>query len=162
MTMIRFSVPSVPVAQPRARASIRGNHASVYHAKGPVDAFKASVRLAASEEYSGAPLEGPLLVDCLFIFPRTKAQMWVRKPMPRLWHTKKPDRDNLDKAVLDALSGLLWRDDAQVCDGRVRKIIASGDEQPGVRITVIELTESVIIDVMQQRLDDERREATGG
>jgi Holliday junction resolvase RusA-like endonuclease len=38
--------------------------------------------------------------------------------MPRLPHTSKPDRDNLDKAVMDALKGIAWIDD--------------GDEQPHV------------------------------
>lgn len=31
-------------------------------------------------------------------------------------HTGKPDCDNLIKAILDALNGLAWRDDAQVFD----------------------------------------------
>jgi len=136
---IEFTVPAVPVAQPRPRAAMRGAHACVYHKAGPVDAFKASVRLAASQAFSGSPLAGPLRVDAEFVFPRTKAQTWKRKPMPRIPHAKKPDRDNLDKALLDSLTGLLWVDDAQVCDGRITKWIAAGDEQPHVLVTVIEV-----------------------
>ena len=139
--MISIRIPAVPVAQPRARATIKGGHASMYNPKGPVDAFKACVRLAVAEAYKWPPVEGPVRVDITFIMPRTQSQIWVRKPMPRLWHYKKPDRDNLDKSVLDALTGLLWRDDCQVCDGRIRKLIASGDEQPGVIIVVKELEE---------------------
>ena len=134
--MIRFRVPAVPVAQPRPRATVRGSHAGVYTPKGPIDAFKASVRLAASEAYRGAPLDCPLGVSLTFVFPRTKSQIWKRKPMPRLWHAKKPDRDNLDKAVMDSLTGLIWVDDAQVCDGRIQKVIASGDEQPHVMVFI--------------------------
>lgn len=136
--VIVIHVPSVPVAQPRVRATVRGKHAAVYSPSGPIDSFKACVRLAASAAYGGAPMSGPLRVDVEFVFPRTKQQIWKRRPMPRLPHSKKPDRDNLDKAVLDALSGLLWVDDAQVFDGRVTKWIASGDEQPGVTITISE------------------------
>lgn len=33
----------------------------------------------------------------------------------------KPDVDNVSKLVLDALNGILWRDDAQVCDLHVRR-----------------------------------------
>jgi len=140
--VIRFTVPAVPVAQPRPKATRRGNHAAVYNPKGPVDVFKATVRLAASEAYQGAPLECPLGVSLTFVFPRTNGQVWKRKPMPRLWHGKKPDRDNLDKAVLDSLTGILWRDDAQVCDGRIRKLIASGDEQPHVDVFVYRCDEA--------------------
>ena len=30
------------------------------------------------------------------------------------WQTSKPDADNYAKLILDALNGVLWRDDAQV------------------------------------------------
>ena len=92
--------------------------------------------MAARAAYDGPPLDAPLRVDCTFVFPRTKQQIWKSKPMPRLPHTKKPDRDNCDKAVLDALSGLLWIDDCQVCQGSLEKVIAAGDEQPHVRVRV--------------------------
>ncbi len=54
-------------------------------------------------------------------------------------HTGRPDRDNLDKAVLDAMKGLIFRDDAQVCAGTIEKWIAAGDEQPHVTIVIEEL-----------------------
>lgn len=63
--------------------------------------------------------------------------------MPSIRHIKKPDRDNLDKAVLDALTGIFWIDDCQVCDGRIRKRIASGDESEGVFVSISVLEESV-------------------
>lgn len=40
-----------------------------------------------------------------------------RFPFP----TSKPDWDNEGKLVCDALNGIVWRDDAQIADGRVRK-----------------------------------------
>lgn len=61
--------------------------------------------------------------------------------MPRIPHGKKPDRDNCDKSVMDALTGLLWVDDAQVCDGRLTKWIAAGDEQPHVMIEITPIEE---------------------
>lgn len=35
--------------------------------------------------------------------------------------TKKPDADNVEKAILDALNGIAWRDDAQIVDIRTVK-----------------------------------------
>lgn len=149
-TPITIRVPAIPVAQPRPRASSFGGHKRVHEVtsiKGadgkrkphPILAFKATVRLAAERAYQGAPLEGPLRCDIEFVFPRTTAQVWKTKPMPRLRHTKKPDRDNLDKAVMDSLKGLVWVDDCQVCDGRIEKWIAAGDEQPHTVITITEI-----------------------
>lgn len=134
---IEFTVPAVPVAQPRPRATAFAGRARIYQpTKHPVSDFKASVRMAAQHAFKGAPLTGPLRVDCVFVFPRTKGQVWRKRPMPRLPHVKKPDRDNIDKAVLDALTGILWADDCQVCAGSLEKWIAAGDEQPHVLVSV--------------------------
>jgi Holliday junction resolvase RusA-like endonuclease len=58
----------------------------------------------------------------------------------REFHAKKPDRDNCDKSVMDALKGIAWIDDAQVAGGEIWKYIASGDEQPHVVIRIAELS----------------------
>lgn len=138
--MIEIVVPSIPVAKPRPRSTSVNGFARTYTpVGGKVGSFIASVRLSASQVWNGPPLEGPLRVDCTFVFPRPKNRTWKNKPMPREWKVTKPDRDNLDKQILDALNGLLWRDDAQVVDGRLTKQIAAGDEQPHVVIRVQEL-----------------------
>ena len=51
-------------------------------------------------------LDGPLRCDAVFVMPRTQSQICKKKPMPRIPHQKKLDRDNLDKALMDALKGL--------------------------------------------------------
>ena len=144
MTEIRFTVPCVPVSQPRQRHAIRGkgelrfvtNYTPTMH---PVNVFKATIRVAARAAYSGPPLQGALRVDCLFIMPRPQRMMWKRKLMKREpYIIKRNDRDNLDKAVLDALTGTLFVDDSQAWDGRITKMYAAGDEQPHVEITVSE------------------------
>jgi Holliday junction resolvase RusA-like endonuclease len=107
--------------------------------KHPVAAFKATVRYAFQQEYTGAPLQGPLDCSITFVLPRPQSMVWKTRDMPRARHAKKPDRDNLDKAVMDALKGIAWIDDAQVCDGRIQKWIAAGDEQPHAVITIRQL-----------------------
>ncbi len=150
---INIYVPSVPVAKPRDRAVRFGTSARVHpvtHIKTadgtrkrhPITSFMATVRMAAKDNYSGPPLEGPVRVDCLWLLPRPQRLIWKKRKMPRLPHSKKPDRDNLDKSVLDALNGLIWRDDAQVYDGRLTKMYAAGDEQPHVEITVTQLKDA--------------------
>lgn len=138
--MIKIIVPAVPVAQPRARASSWGGKVRMYEPKKhPVTAFKATVRMAFQQAYHGPPLTGPLRCSITFVFPRPQNMVWKKRPMPRCWHGKKPDRDNCDKSVMDALKGIAWIDDAQVCDGRIQKLIAAGDEPPHVVIELEEL-----------------------
>lgn len=146
---VEFFVPGLPVAQPRQRSRVRkkkGGASFVQNytpADSPVNAFKAAVKLVAASAWDGAPIDGPVLMDIDFVFPRPRTMVWKTKDMPRLRHSKKPDRDNLEKSVMDALSGLLWIDDAQVCDGSIRKFIASADEKPGVKIRIVELEPDV-------------------
>jgi Holliday junction resolvase RusA-like endonuclease len=134
--MIDFTVHAVPVPQPRPRAFSRNGHAAVYEAprRHPVHAFKALVRLAAME-HAGPALEGPLAVAFVFVMPRPKAMCWKTRPTPRVPHDSKPDLDNLQKSILDALS-ILWHDDAQVAKVDAEKWVAAGDEVPHVRVRV--------------------------
>lgn len=138
---IHFTVPAVPVAQPRPRATAINGAARMYEAKNshPVHAFKASVRMAASAAYGGAPATCPLAVFLVFVFPRPRSKFWKTRPMPRERHAKKPDIDNCVKSLLDALNGTLYLDDSQVTVCNVEKWIASGGERPGVYVTIISL-----------------------
>ena len=50
--------------------------------------------------------------------------------------TKKPDVDNVEKAVFDGMNGIVWRDDVQVVDVVKRKRYS---ETPGVYVRVMEI-----------------------
>lgn len=50
-------------------------------------------------------------------------------------HTKKPDIDKLFRMLSDALTGIVWVDDSQVCYSAVNKVYA-WDDQPGATVTV--------------------------
>ena len=56
--------------------------------------------------------------------------------MPRAWATCKPDFDNMAKAVGDALNGVLWLDDALICDVVIRKMYADGGGSAGVEVEI--------------------------
>lgn len=53
-----------------------------------------------------------------------------------LYHSKRPDLDKLVRTVLDALTGLAWLDDSQVCQIEATKQYAA---VPGVAITIREV-----------------------
>lgn len=145
--LFRVIVPAVPVAQPRVKATAFGGRVRVFtptkvtksdgsKEDHPIAAFKATVRMSVKEAYDGPVLQGAIRVDLAFILPRPQSLVWKTRPMPRIPHVKKPDRDNLDKAVLDALSGRLIGDDCQVACGVLEKWIAAGGEQPHVEMNV--------------------------
>lgn len=50
--------------------------------------------------------------------------------------TKKPDTDNIAKAVCDALNGVAYHDDAQVCILHVKKFYST---EPSIMVTVTEI-----------------------
>lgn len=143
MIAIDFLIPAVPVAQPRHRSVVAGGHIRTYEAKRghAIHAFKATCRIAARQAHQGPPIEGPIALKITFVLPRPGHLRWKSKPMPRKWHTTKPDSDNLQKSVKDALTGLLWFDDSQVCSIVATKVYASGGEQPHVAVSLRQLSE---------------------
>lgn len=53
-----------------------------------------------------------------------------------IWPTVKPDIDNAEKALLDAMNGVVYRDDSQIVDVQKSKHYAAA---PQVRIVIDEL-----------------------
>jgi Holliday junction resolvase RusA-like endonuclease len=146
--MITFTVPGIPIPQPRQRHSIIGHglaaHVTNYTPKKhKVRSYKAEVQFAFRQAYQGEPIQGPVGIRIVFLFPRTTKIIWKTKPMVRLYHEVKPDADNCAKAVKDALKALAWRDDSQVADLQARKLIVAGDEQPHTEIEIWPLEELV-------------------
>ena len=131
MTLLEFWVAGVPKAQPRVKAFVRGRHASVY-TPDTADAWKAEVRRSALAKCSTPePLTGPLSVKLTFFMPRPKSRKGD------VWHTIKPDGDNLTKAVLDALTDAgIWGDDAQVARQLVLKLYATGTNDAGCAVVI--------------------------
>lgn len=139
--LIEFSVPSIPVAQPRQRHRVIQSagraFASNYTPKdSPVNAFKAAVQLAAVNALgSSPPLDCPIRMDVVFVFPRP-ANVRKKDGNGRLPHTGKPDRDNLLKSLQDSMNGIAYRDDSLIYDGRVTKFKASSEEGPHVEVRI--------------------------
>lgn len=143
-TTREFVVTAVPVAQPRARATVGASgHARMYEAKKghPIYDFKAQVRLVASPLFD-APLLGPVRLDLTFVLPRPKRLIWKTRAMPRAICASGKDIDNLQKSVQDALNGIAWKDDAQIAVATTGKVFAAADEKPGVHVRIREIVEN--------------------
>lgn len=143
MDSLAFEVEGLPVPQ----GSLR-----VYQTpQGPRLTYGRAERLAiwrqmltlaarqARDEQDRAVLEdGPVLLAVGFTLPRPKvhysAAGLVKDRFIDLRPTSTPDVDKLARAVLDALTGVLYRDDSQVVELKASKCYG---RQPGARVEVL-------------------------
>ena len=117
-----------PRGQGRPRATSKGKFASVYEDKKDKMA-KQDIAVIVQQQAPEQLLDCPLRVDLKFYFPRPKGHYGsgrnsgVLKPQfTNALYTSKPDVDNLCKLVLDALTGIFWRDDACVVESYIKKM----------------------------------------
>ena len=123
-----------PIGQPRHRVTTRGKFARMYLPKDhAVHSFKQAIQ---AEFGKRLPAIGPIKLTVYAWFSRPKSEIRKTKPMPEYPHIKKPDADNVLKAVMDALNGLAWHDDAQVASVTVEKMVCYGTEPPFVKILI--------------------------
>lgn len=113
---VSFTIPGKPFAWRRARSNgaMRfKDAASVAHAQ-----TVGAIALPHFRE----PLEGPvrLRIVATFEIPRSWSKAKQAATLGQ-YHTQKPDGDNIEKQIKDALSRIAWRDDCQVADQRCVK-----------------------------------------
>lgn len=126
---------------PTAKARVAQNRGQRFKARRDVS-NEATIAALAAAYRPAEPIEGPVLLRIVAVLPRSKGMATISKrtglPLheaQRYPHTKKPDGDNLAKALLDALKSW-WRDDSQVWDHHVIKLVAAMGEQPHWLVTV--------------------------
>lgn len=102
------------------------------------EAYEKIVALAARRFMAGrSPTTNPvaLLVHSFREIPKSWSQRdRASAALGGILPTSRPDWDNYGK-ITDALNGIVWKDDAQVADGRVIKRYS---DEPGLRIEVRE------------------------
>ena len=113
---IEFTVSGDPEGQGRPRFVRQGKFA---HAYDPPKSrqYKARVAQSFQRAYMGKPLTKPIKITIRAVFGIPKSYSKARAKAcleGRQWPTKKPDADNIAKAVYDALNGLAYEDDKQI------------------------------------------------
>lgn len=109
------------------------------------DASIALEQLGAKGWYDGV---GPITVVAMFHLPRPKTFPKKGKP-----HLTRPDVDKLARAIGDALTGVLWRDDSQVTRMTVGKCYAAANTSPRAEIEIsagedcVEATIASVVDL---------------
>ena len=123
--MIRITVPGRPVPKGRPRLGVRGRKAFVYTPERTVE-YERLVGLCAAAARSGDVLECPVAV----------------KIDLHLHGKRRIDVDNCAKSILDGMNKIVYLDDNQVVDLRVRKLQEKDKMRQRVEIEVREAGEN--------------------
>lgn len=130
-----ITIPGTPVAKGRPRVGRYGTYTPKKTAT-----YESYVQYCWAAEYGAQPpSEWPLEVNVIFYMPIPKsATKRVRAEITQgiVKHTKKPDLDNMAKAVLDALNGLAYKDDSQIYSLTLYKTY---DDTPCTTVTIKEV-----------------------
>lgn len=132
-----FTVPGEPVAKGRARAFVRAGRVAHYTPSKTAN-YESRVATFAKQAMAGAePFSGAVALSVVarFSIPASWSKKRRQAAMDGLEHvTKRPDLDNVLKAIKDGMNGIAWLDDSQVVRlVDCRKVYA---DQPGVDVIV--------------------------
>lgn len=126
---MRLWIPIEPMGAPRPRVTRFGTYNDPKYTS-----YKYAIALVAKSKkltLSTSPI--CLKIDFFFTVPKS----WTKKKKEAAkWHTSKPDLDNLEKGVKDALNGIVYKDDSQVCLLQSRKQYA---EFAGIVVEIEEI-----------------------
>lgn len=139
--MIDFFVPGLPAPGGSKRSFVHrvtGRVVTMDDCPRNKD-WRAVVALAARQAYRGDPLDVPLAVEMTFTLPRPRGHYGTGRNAARVKPSApsapavRPDVLKLARSTEDALTGVIWKDDAATVALTVRKVYG---ERPGARIRV--------------------------
>ena len=105
-------------------------------------AYQKRIAQAFRVKFKGQPHAGPVKLEVVAHLPRPKSHYGTGrnaqklKPSAPLWPLLKPDFDNIEKIVADALNGIAFLDDKQIVDSHCLKVYEIHGSVPNLRVTV--------------------------
>jgi Holliday junction resolvase RusA-like endonuclease len=134
--MISFNIPIEPKSlQFSGKRLCTINGRPRFFKTSQAKSWETEVRLLCAPYLPKEPFNGPISLSLLFVFARPKRLMSEKHGDYRIFHTQRPDADNLSKGITDCLADF-WEDDSQICTLTVRKCFASRSEQPAVWVEI--------------------------
>ena len=128
-----FSVPGVPCAKARPRVNTNTGRA---YTPAKTKQFEELVKFSYWRQCGRRCTADPLVLGILFKMPipqktpeKTRKLMLKGKILP----AKRPDIDNLIKAIMDGLNGSAYQDDNQIIELTARKVYG---EEPETVVTL--------------------------
>ena len=128
-------ISGLPIAQGSKNAYQRNGRIVLVESAKALKPWRETVaREAARLGFSYTDHEA-ITLELLFVMPMPK------KPIRR-YPTTKPDIDKLARAILDALTGVCYKDDSQVVRLVAEKVYTFGE--PGVYLTISSISNNLI------------------
>lgn len=131
-----FFIDGIPIPKGRPRATARGAYTILYTPTATKE-YEAHVAEVATKHIpKTGMIMGPIAISLTFYLkPPKKYAKKMGTP-----HVTRPDVDNLAKAILDGLEGILYKNDAQVTTLYAHKCYG---DKPRVGVSVSELVELI-------------------
>lgn len=135
---LSFTVPGQPQGKARPRFVRRGAYVGTYTPE-QTAAYERTVQMAFIEAHGRMMLHGTItaIIRAYFSLPKSLSKA-KRLALQGSRMAKKPDADNMTKAILDALNGLAFADDGSIASLRVDKFYTDTDTAPRVEITLVD------------------------
>ena len=137
MELIHFVVPGKPFGKQRPRVACRGKFSKAYTPE-KTTAYENLVKLFYAQESKGEmfPEDAELRVNIVAYYEIPKAASKVKREKMlsgEIRPTKRPDIDNIAKAIYDSLNKVAYHDDAAIVESRVSKFYS---DNPRVEVII--------------------------
>lgn len=134
----------IPV-NPKAKQSFRYAKNGIKYQPKEVTEYKHTIQSVIISQLPKGfiPFQGGVIINYRFAYPypinmpkRFKAEMLQKYGI--IYRAKKQDLDNLQKAINDAMNGLVYRDDALICN--IKECPKYYSDRPGTTIIINEIS----------------------
>ena len=104
--------------------------------------WMSDVKIIALQRFHGPLITGALSLEITFWMPRPKSHYGTGKnadklkPSAPVYHCQDPDGTKMVRAIEDAMTGVIYRDDNQIVSCRWRKYWVDRNSMPGAEIII--------------------------
>ena len=140
MELIHFVVPGKPFGKQRPRVACKGKFSKAYTPE-KTKTYENLVKLFYAQESKGEmfPEEAELEIKIVAYYEIPKSASKVKREgmlSGRIRPTKRPDIDNIAKAIYDSLNKVAYHDDAAIVESRISKYYS---DCPRVEVTITQI-----------------------
>ena len=148
--MFLFTLHMEPIAQKQTRFSCRGGFPRAYN---PSSKDQELVRWQMKPYAPLEPLLGPVEVRYSFFMKIPKSTSGIKRRQMlnrKIHHIVKPDLDNLEYLITNAMKGIIYRDDSQIVRKYAEKFYS---DTPKVVVQVIDICDTISIEADNSPVD---------